>query len=142
MAQTTVLREQEAGSRKAWKRRAVIVLPQHCKLPAMSSKTFKVSTEEGKPIEISDPFARRLVGKYLGNRQEDIGKLTRALADRDFDTIRITGHNLYGSGATYGLDDISYLGASIENAAVAMDPVRIQQLIGELKDFLSKMKVL
>lgn len=97
--------------------------------------------QSGKPIEIADPFARRLVGKYLSHRKDDIGKLKSALEASDFETIRITGHNLYGSGAAYGLDDISWLGASIEQAAEKEDGPQIERLIGELTDFLRKLRV-
>lgn len=100
-----------------------------------------MTSETGKPIEISDPFARRLMGKYLENRRDDIGKLKRALADLDFETIRITGHNLYGSGAAYGLDDISGFGAGIEKAAGTADVTEIERIIGQLTDFLQKLKV-
>ena len=72
--------------------------------------------KEKKPIEIADPFARQLVGQYLKNRKGDVDKLSVALSRADFETIRTTGHNLYGSGAAYGIDDISFIGASIENA--------------------------
>ena len=97
---------------------------------------------QGKPIEITDPFARRLIGKYLQKRKDDIDKLTRALSRSDFETIRITGHNLYGSGAAYGLDDISWIGASIEKAADAENVADIEQSIGELEAFLQRLKVL
>lgn len=108
----------------------------------MNSKTENESAAAGKLIEVSDPFARRLIGKYLANRKQDVGKLTLALSKGDFESIKITGHNLYGSGATYGLDDISLLGASIERAALNEDPARIEALIDEMREFLHKMKVL
>jgi len=100
-----------------------------------------VTDRKGKPIEIADPFARRLIGRYLSHRKDDISKLQSALADSDFETIRVTGHNLYGSGSAYGLDDISYIGASIEKAADEMDGPRIEGLIGDLTDFLHKLRV-
>jgi len=100
-----------------------------------------VTDKKGKPIEITDPFARRLIGKYLSHRKDDIEKLKRALAESDFETIRITGHNLYGSGSAYGLDDISWLGASIENAADAKDEEQLKRLIVEMTDFLHKLRV-
>jgi len=100
-----------------------------------------VTRENEKPIEIADPFARRLIGKYLGNRKDDIGKLTLALADSDFETIRVTGHNLYGSGAAYGLDQISWLGANFEKAADARNAPEIERLISELTDFLDNLRV-
>lgn len=95
-----------------------------------------------KPIEVADPFARKLMGQYLDNREHDIDKLTAALAASDFETIRVTGHNLYGSGAAYGLDDISSIGADIEKAAEAADAERIEGLIAQLREFLKRLKVL
>lgn len=100
-----------------------------------------VTDKKGKPIEITDPFARQLIGKYLSHRKDDIDKLKRALSESDFETIRITGHNLYGSGSAYGLDDISWLGASIENAADAKDGEQLERLIAEMTDFLHKLRV-
>ena len=100
-----------------------------------------MSTGKSKAIEIADPFARRLIGKYIDKRNADIDRLTRALADSDFETIRTTGHNLSGSGAAYGLDDISELGASIERAAIARDGPRIQRLIGEMTAFLKELTI-
>jgi len=92
-------------------------------------------------MEIADPFARRLVGKYLSHRKEDIDKLQSALAESDFETIRLTGHNLYGSGSAYGLDDISYIGAGIEKAADEKDAPQIERLIDELTNFLRALHV-
>jgi HPt (histidine-containing phosphotransfer) domain-containing protein len=108
----------------------------------MGEKMTNVADGQGKPIEITDPFARRLIGKYLDNRKDDIGKLTQALSDSDFDTIRVTGHNLYGSGAAYGLDHISWIGASIERAADAKDIPGIENSISELETFLRGLKVI
>lgn len=94
-----------------------------------------------KPIDIVDPFARKLVGKYLENRKDDITKLSSALLSGDFETIRVTGHNLYGSGAAYGLDDISSIGAGIESAAASADKEQLERLIGELREFLARIHV-
>jgi len=99
------------------------------------------ASRKGKPIDIDDPFARRLVGKYLENRKDDIEKLKRAVKKSDLETVRITGHNLYGSGAAYGLDEVSWIGASLESAAEAADIPRIERLIGELTEFLARLGV-
>lgn len=101
-----------------------------------------MTSEKGRqPFDIADPFARKLLIQYLDNRKSDVDKLTDALAKSDFDTIRITGHNLYGSGAAYGLEDISFIGAGIESAANSSDGPQIERLIGELTDFLTRLKV-
>lgn len=89
-------------------------------------------------IEVMDLFARKLVGQYLDNREEDVGKLTEALETEDFETIRMTGHNLLGSGAAYGLDAISILGRELETAANTGDRAKIKRHISELVAFLEK----
>lgn len=93
------------------------------------------------PIEIEDPFARRLVDKYLQRRRDDIPMLMVAAQSADFETVRITGHNLYGSGAAYGLKDISSIGAKLESAAEASDAPKIERLINDLRDFLSNLRI-
>ncbi len=100
-----------------------------------------VVDKRDKPIDIADPFARKLVGKYLENRKDDITKLNGALLSGDFETIRVTGHNLYGSGAAYGLDPISEIGAAIEIAAREADSKRLKRLIEELRQFPVRMRV-
>ncbi len=101
----------------------------------------QVANDNENRIDVVDPFARKLVGKYLDNRKEDIGRLTRAVTEADFETIRVTGHNLYGSGAAYGFEAISGIGASIERAATSQDIPAIRQLIAELQGLLAKLGV-
>ncbi|MGI9272941.1 MAG: Hpt domain-containing protein [Woeseiaceae bacterium] len=100
-----------------------------------------MTSKTGKPIDIVDPFARRLVGKYLARRLIDVDNLLQAVRDSDFETVRITGHNLYGSGAAYGLHDISSIGANLENAAEDADAQQIERLIDDLKLFLDDLRV-
>ncbi len=100
-----------------------------------------MSSERDTRGKADDPFARRLVGKYLENRRQDIDKLSRAVAAADFDTLRTTGHNLYGSGAAYGFDEISTIGAGIEQAATLEDTARIRDLIAELRSVLRNLGI-
>lgn len=100
-----------------------------------------MSREERKTMEINDPFARKLVGDYLENRRADIAKLTQALLDSDFESIRVTGHNLFGSGAAYGFEAISEMGAGIESAAEARDVSGIERRIADLQALLRQVKV-
>ena len=100
-----------------------------------------MTVEKVVPIEIADPFARKLVGQYLQNREGDIGKLQDALRRDDFETIRVTGHNLYGSGSAYGLDEVSRIGANLEQAAEQQDSTGVARLVGELAEFLRTVEV-
>jgi HPt (histidine-containing phosphotransfer) domain-containing protein len=100
-----------------------------------------VTVEKVVPIEIADPFARKLVGQYLQNREGDIGKLQDALRRDDFETIGVTGHNLYGSGSAYGLDEVSRIGANLEKAAEQHDGAGVARLVKELAEFLRTVEV-
>jgi len=101
-----------------------------------------VTVKKAVPIEIADPFARKLVGQYLENREGDIDKLRGAVHHEDFETIRTTGHNLFGSGSAYGLDEVSRIGARLEKAADEQDAAGISRLVDELADYLRDLELL
>ena len=99
-----------------------------------------VKTEDNRVI-VNDPFARRLMDRYLDKRRADIPALRSALAAEDFDSIRDKGHNLFGSGSAYGLDQISEIGAELERTAQKRDSEKIAQLIESLDTFVSTVHV-
>ncbi len=100
-----------------------------------------MSHDSATPIEIADPFARRLLSKYLGRRKDDITRLRAALASADFSSIERTGHNLFGSGAAYGLDEISALGARLETAARAAQADSIASVLDDLERFVNSVTI-
>ncbi len=91
---------------------------------------------ESNTVVVSDPFARRLMVRYLGQREQDVDALRAALDICDFEQIRVKGHNLFGSGSAYGLDRISELGASLERTAEKADAEAVAALIDELEAFV------
>lgn len=100
-----------------------------------------MNSDSGKPIDISDPFARQLMARYLERRESDVRTLRHALSETAFETIRTTGHRLFGSGSAYGLDEISRLGEKIETAAATRDADGLVLLIGDLESYLNTLKI-
>ena len=92
-------------------------------------------------IEVADPFARRLLAKYLERRKKDLVQLRVALSQNDFESIERTGHNLYGSGGAYGLEPISDIGADLERAAQSKDGKRISHIVDALEAFVTQVTV-
>jgi len=92
-------------------------------------------------IEVADPFARRLLAKYLERRKRDLVLLRSALSQNDFASIERTGHNLLGSGGAYGLEPISNLGADLEQAAQTKDSKRISCIVDALEAFVDQVTV-
>lgn len=100
-----------------------------------------MTNDTEKPIDVKDPFARRLIIQYVTRRRDESKSLRTALASGHFDKIRVTGHNLSGSGSAYGLERVSELGAALESAAIGRDGVEIARLIDELDGFVSNLRL-
>lgn len=81
------------------------------------------------------------MARYLERRQQDLLTLDRALDEAEFETLRLAGHNLSGSGAAYGLDEVSRLGRRIEKAAGRRDANEIRRHLDELADFVHTVKL-
>lgn len=81
------------------------------------------------------------MARYLERRERDVEILRDALSGLDFDTIRLTGHNLSGSGAAYGLDEISRLGRQIEDAANHRDTESIRRHLTTLAEFVRTVRL-
>jgi signal transduction histidine kinase/AmiR/NasT family two-component response regulator len=63
------------------------------------------------------PDIQALVPQYLEGRVRDLQNLSEALSERDYESIRIIGHNLKGTGSAYGFPEFTAAGALIESAA-------------------------
>ena len=100
-----------------------------------------MATRDDNRVVINDPFARRLMVRYLQHRRDDITILRSALEDGDYDAIRDKGHNLFGSGSAYGLDRVSELGAALEKTAKKKNGEDIAQLIEKLEAFVANVRV-
>lgn len=98
----------------------------------MSAEPIVVKVERG----LAD-----LIPLFLGQRKADQASLAQALPQRDFETIRRTGHGMAGAGASYGFDFLSELGHRIEVSARASDAAAIALLKLELDDYLARLVV-
>ena len=107
----------------------------------MSDTETRMSKSSDNSIEVADPFARQLLSKYLQRRRDDISRLRSAVDDQDYEFIERTGHNLFGSGAAYGLEPISEYGAGLEQAAQQQDGARISLLVDALEIFVNQVTV-
>lgn len=88
-----------------------------------------------------DQDLKDIVPIFLANRQNDLQKLRRALAQHDFETIRVLGHRMKGDGGGYGFDKITEIGGVMELAAARHDHPAIERHTAELEDFLAHVTV-
>lgn len=90
---------------------------------------------------VIDSELEDLIPGYLENRKKDIEKIEASLGQSDFETIRVTGHSMKGSGGGYGFDRISEIGRSIEEAAKTQDVATIKTGINNLDDYIKNVNV-
>ncbi len=79
-----------------------------------------------------DADLAELIPGYLANRRRDVEAIAVALEHADYENVRHLGHNMKGSGAGYGFDRISEIGASLEQAAVGRELEQIRLCAAEL----------
>ena len=75
-----------------------------------------------------------LKSRFLRNRQGEVETLQTALAERNFDEIRMIGHRIKGLAGSYDLHAIGLIGSHLEQAAVAQEIEDVARYIHELRD--------
>jgi hypothetical protein len=96
-----------------------------------------------EPIRIRvDPELASLIPGFLENRRKDVTLLLAAVQTGDFETVRILGHSMKGSGGGYGFDGITDIGGDIEVAAKHRDPLAIRTHVEALAWYLARVEVL
>ena len=88
-----------------------------------------------------DEDLRDLIPGYLENRRADLGKLSPALERQDFETVRVVGHNMKGTGASYGFKGISLIGARLEESAKRLSVADARVQVQALADLLGNIRL-
>jgi HPt (histidine-containing phosphotransfer) domain-containing protein len=89
---------------------------------------------------VDDNLESRLAtlrARYLDHRLAESPELDSALLKGDFLRIQDAGHNLKGTGATYGFTELTDLGRALEAAAKAGDAARVEILLHRIDTYLS-----
>jgi len=67
------------------------------------------------------PEVQELVPGYLKQKDVDLERLRMAIEESDYPSISRLGHQLKGSGTSYGFDEFSKIGSALEHAAKTHD---------------------
>ena len=73
--------------------------------------------ENDRRQDSSQSMLRAQVPVYLARRRADVHAIDNALASDDFARIQSIGHNLKGTGSSYGFPRITEVGGLLESAA-------------------------
>jgi signal transduction histidine kinase/DNA-binding response OmpR family regulator len=90
-------------------------------------------------IQIEVPEGLEALGPaYLDARRRDVAAASALLAGGDFDALRQMGHNMAGSGSSYGFARLTELGALLELAARAGDNDASARHLVNLRSYLGR----
>lgn len=81
-----------------------------------------------------------LVPTFLANCRAHARKLRAAAAAGDLAAAASIGHNLAGSGTSYGFDRVSDLGREIERLAKGGDARGVGDLAQQLENYLARVR--
>ncbi|MBF0358114.1 MAG: Hpt domain-containing protein [Magnetococcales bacterium] len=90
---------------------------------------------------VIDKDLEDIVPGYLVNRQKDLAVISKALQEKDFQTIQTSGHRMKGSGSGYGFDCISEIGRDLEIAAKEHNSGQIAGLVADLATYIESVDI-
>ena len=100
-----------------------------------------IDPRTGRFVVQVDPEIEEIVPIFLQNRLNDVESLSRALEAADFETIRILGHSMKGSGGGYGFDGITDIGQYLEQAGKEQNSEMVRKQVERLADYLERVEV-
>lgn len=83
----------------------------------------------------------KVTPRYLQSKREDVEKLRRALAKKEYEEIHSLGHGMKGSGGSYGFHEITEIGKRLETTAKMQDADTLTALIEDLSRYLDSVDV-
>jgi HPt (histidine-containing phosphotransfer) domain-containing protein len=88
-----------------------------------------------------DPSFEPLMPRFMANRQKEIVTMRQALTGQDFETVRRVAHGMKGVGGSYGLDRVTELAATIEQAAKSADATTLHHQLHILESYLNNIQI-
>jgi CheY-like chemotaxis protein len=88
-----------------------------------------------------EPWLKPIVSGYLEKRRCDVVSLRAAIGRGDFQTVRTIGHQMAGTGASYGFPPVTEIGFRLEEAALVGDAGQIAVNLEELERYLQSLVV-
>ena len=98
-------------------------------------------TEMERIVVHVEAYLERILPKYLVGRREEVVSLLEGTMPEDLDTIRVLGHRMKGTGGAYGLDAITEIGNTLEQAAIHQSINEIEELLDSFLNYLDRLEV-
>lgn len=92
-------------------------------------------------IVIIDADLEEIVPGFLEKRRHEIPLLLESLQNKDFLSLKSMGHKLKGNAGGYGFDELSKLGADLEEAASNEQTLQCKSIIESINNYISNIEV-
>jgi len=89
-----------------------------------------------KLVSLSKEEVTALGHDYLLKCRLELPRLSRLLAAGDFNSLRVSGHSLKGSGGCFGFSELTELGRQLEHHAGVADAASCRQQVDALTKYL------
>ena len=100
---------------------------------------MQLNGDEKTVVMVEGPL-KVLAPWYLELQKSEMPPLFDAFERAEYATIQRLGHNLKGTGGSYGFPALSEMGASIEGAAERADRPAMRDLIQRLAHYLDRVE--
>lgn len=74
--------------------------------------------------------------EYVSARRSEVSRMMNFLPGQGIDELRVFGHNLKGTGLSFGFPELTRLGAAIEEAARSSNTSQIAEHLAEVRDYV------
>jgi PAS domain S-box-containing protein len=112
---------------------------------AADAASSSAATNEAHPVtrrQIQvDADLRDLVPDFLAHKRDNAGTIRDAIEQADYKTISQIGHKMKGEGGSYGFDEVTAMGAVLEQAAQDRDLATARLTLDEFTAYLDSIDV-
>jgi PAS domain S-box-containing protein len=99
-------------------------------------------SESLETIRIDMPSGlEEIVPGYLADRRDEVPEMMKLLAASGFERLAVLGHNLKGSGSSYGFRELTRMGAALQHSAEQTDAGAVSMQLTELKNYLGRVQL-
>ncbi|MFH1075390.1 MAG: Hpt domain-containing protein [Pseudomonadota bacterium] len=97
--------------------------------------------EQSRKVVHADAELSDIIPAFFEYTGKDIASMHAALLESNYDAIQQLAHSMKGACGSYGFNDLSSMGKALEDASIAKDHERIQDLLKEVDTYIEHVEV-
>ncbi len=98
-------------------------------------------SDESIVVRVHPRFAAHIPA-YLENCRQNVVEMSGALDRDDFETVILLGHNMSGSGGTFGFQGITDIGIALQQAGDSADSAASRKWVAALARYLDRVETI